>query len=277
MVDPLALTLQVAAINATGKQGPWASYSLAAPGPDDIRADNLQATVNSFKAGLREKIVEQNDAALATLTEAQEFLAYLQSELEARSYLDRQEWRFQIVASADRVTASYTEAITVAVGPDSAIVQSITDLQAQVDNIGANLNVSWTTAVTPAGALAAYEVVAKVDDSLSTTQAAMMIAAYSDGLGGAYSVVSFDAANFIVKNTVSGTTISPFVVDGTSVAISGTLIKDGTVTAEKIDAAELSSVSANLGDIEAGRMHSGDYRVDFNLDEVYLDFFSAAP
>lgn len=283
VVDPLALTLQVAAINTAGKQGPWASYSLAAPEPDEVRADNLQATVDSFKAGLREKIIEQNDEALAGLTAAQEFLAQLQAELDAQSYLDRQEWRFQLRATSDRVTASYTEAITVAVGPDSAIVQSITELQSQVDNIGANLNVSWTTAVTPAGALAAYDIVAKVSDSLSTTQAAMTIAAYSDGLGGAYSVVSFDAENFIIKNTVSGETITPFVVSGSSVAISGVLIEDGTVTAEKIDVAELSAITGTMGTLRAGQIKLGPVDEELIIisgvtgEDPYMDFYSVAP
>lgn len=282
VVDPFALTLQVAAVNTSGKQGPWASYSLAAPGPDEVRADNLQATIDSFKAGTREKVFEQNDAALATLNEKLELQAQIQAELDAQSFLDRQEWRFQLRATSDRVTASYTEAITVAVGPDSAIAQSITDLQAQVDNIGANLNVSWTTAVTPAGALAAYDIVAKVSDSLSTTQAAMTIAAYSSVGGGAYSVVSFDAEKFIVKNTVSGTTITPFVIDGTSVTISGTIIKDGTVTAEKMDVAELSAVAVSMGELTGGSIKLGPPGSDPLIvlsgatpSAPFFDFYSA--
>ncbi|WP_371346457.1 host specificity factor TipJ family phage tail protein [Ancylobacter sp. IITR112] len=257
VVDPLALTLQVAAVNAAGKQGPWSSYSLDAPSADDIRADNLQATIDSFKAGLREKIVEQNDAALADLNEAQEFLAQLQAERDAQSYLDRQEWRFQLRATSDRVTASYTEAITVATGPDSAIAQAITDLQAEVGNIGANLNVSFTAAVTPAGALAAYKVIARVDESLSTTQAAFTIAAYSDLAGGAFSVVNFDAEKFIVSNSSTGETISPFVISGTSVTISGVLIEDGSVTAEKFAVDELSAITGNIGEITTGLIKGG--------------------
>ncbi|MDQ0305352.1 host specificity factor TipJ family phage tail protein [Ancylobacter polymorphus] len=282
VVDPLALTLQVAAVNASGKQGPWAAYEIGAPTANEVRADNLQATIDSFKAGLREKVVEQNDAALATLTEKQELQAQIQAELDAQSFLDRQEWRFQLRATSDRVTASYTEAITVAVGPGSAIVQSITDLQAQVDNIGANLNVSWTTAVTPAGALAAYDIVAKVDDGLSTTQAAMTIAAYSLVGGGAYSVIELDAEKVVVKNTVSGTTVTPFVIDGTSVAISGTIIKDGTVTAEKMDVAELSAVAVSMGTLRGGSIELGPEGEDPLIvlsgatpSAPFLDFYSA--
>jgi len=252
VVDPLALTLQVAAVNAEGKQGPWSSYEIAAPSADEIRADNLQATIDSFKAGLREKIVEQTDEALASINAVQEFQAQLQAELDAQFYLDRQEWRFQLRATSDRVTASYSEAITVAVGPDSAIAQAITELEAQVGDIGSNLNVRFTTAVTPSGALAAYEVVAKVTDDLATTQAAFTIAAYSDLMGGAYSVVNFDAEKFIVSNSSTGEAISPFIISGTTVTISGVLIENGTITAEKINAGTLSAISVDAGTITAG-------------------------
>lgn len=283
VVDPLALTLQVAAVNADGKQGPWSSYELAAPGPGEIRADNLQATIDSFNAALRHRIIDETDAAFADLAGVQEYLAQLQAELDAQFFLDRQEWRFQLRATSDRVTASYSEAITVAVGPDSAIAQSITELEAQVGDIESNLNVRFTTAVTPSGALAAYEVVAKVTDDLATTQGAFTIAAYSDLMGGAYSVVNFDAEKFIVSNSSTGETISPFVISGTSVTISGVLIEDGTVTAPKFDVAELSAITGVMGILRAGQIKLGPVDEELIIisgvtgEDPYMDFYSVAP
>lgn len=253
-IFPQDLLLRVAGTNAAGRPGPYVQIPVIAP---PLSADNVEIGLGNIAGGLREAVATQNAEANAATRRIVEGLAQAQADLDAQSWLDRLDWQFQLVATSDRVTASYTEAITVAVGPGSAIATAIAALEAQIDDIGANLDVRWTAAVTPGGALAAYEIVAKVDDDLSTTQAAMMIAAYSDGSGGAYSVVSFDAERFRIFNSASGTIIDPFVVDGTSVTISGTLIKDGTVTAEKIYAETLESVSGVMGTLRAGRIELG--------------------
>lgn len=253
-VTPQDLLLRVAGTNAAGRPGTYTQIAVIAPA---LSADNVPVGLENLLPGLREKIAVQNDEANAAVHAALERMAEAQAELDAQSWLDRQDWRFQMVATSDRVTASYNEAITVAIAPLAAIASRVDALEAAVGDIGATLNASWTTAVTPAGALAAYELIARVDDELSATQAAMMIAAYSDGEGGAYSVVSFDAERFVIRNTASGETINPFVVSGTSVTVSGVHIEDGTVTPEKIVTPSLQALSGIMGDLRTGRIELG--------------------
>lgn len=252
---PQNLWLRVAGANAAGRPGTYTQIPVIAP---PLSADNVPVGLENLVPGLREAVATQSAEANAATRAAVERLAEAQAELDAESWLDRQDWLFQMTATADRVTASYSEAITVAVAPLAAVVSRVDALEAAVEDIGANLDVSWTVVTSlPSGALAAYQVVARVSEGLSTSQAAMMIVAYSDGAGGAESVVRFDANRFIVANAASGETISPFVVSGTSVAISGVLIKDGTITAEKLNVEELSAVSGVLGTMRGARIELG--------------------
>ncbi|MFD2030961.1 DUF1983 domain-containing protein [Ancylobacter dichloromethanicus] len=316
-IFPQDLRLRVAGANTAGRPGLYTQIEVIAP---PLSADNVPIGLGNLVPGLREKVTTQADDAAAATRTVIERLAEAQAERDAQSYLDRQDWRFQMVATADRVTASYNEAITVATGPGSGIVQSITTLEASVDalggdlasldasvdtritaavgpdsaiadaitalesqlgDLGANLDVSFTTVATlPAGALAAYQLVAKVSDELSTSRAAMLVAAYSDGAGGARSVVQFDAESFSVVNSASGETISPFVISDTSAAISGVFIKDGTVTAEKFDVAELGAITGNLGSIYTAYIQLGDPAGPGIVmsgrpgEDVFIDFFS---
>ncbi len=252
---PQDLWLRVAGTNAAGRPGTYTQIPVIAP---PLSADNVPVGLENLVPGLREAVATQNAEANATTRAAVERLAEVQAELDAQAWLDSQEWRFQMTATADRVTASYTEAITVAVAPLSAVISRVDALEAAIDDIGANLDVSWTVATSlPSGALAAYEVVARVSEGLSTSQAAMMIVAYTDGAGGAKSAVRFVADSFVVANAASGETINPFVVSGTSVAISGIWIENGSVTAEKFAVDELSAITGNIGEITTGLIKGG--------------------
>lgn len=254
-IFPQNLWLRVAGANAAGRPGTYTQIEVIAP---PLSADNVPVGLENLVPGLRETVATKNAEANAATRAAVERLAEAQAEFDAQTWLDSQEWRFQMTATADRVTASYNEAITVAVAPLGAIVTRVDALEAAVGDIGANLDVSWTVVTSlPSGALAAYEVVARVSEGLSTSQAAMMIVAYSDGAGGAKSAVRFSADSFVIANAASGETINPFVVSGTSVAISGIYIKDGTVTAEKLVVPELSAITGNIGEITTGLIKGG--------------------
>lgn len=252
---PQNLWLRVAGANTAGRPGTYTQIEVIAP---PLSADNVPVGLENLVPGLREAVATQSTEANAATLAAIERLAEAQAELDAESYLDRLDWQFQLLATSDRVTASYNEAITVAVAPLGAIVTRVDALEAAIGDIGANLDVSWTVVTSlPSGALAAYEVVARVSEGLSTSQAAMMIVAYSDGAGGAKSAVRFSADSFVIANAASGETINPFVVSGTSVAISGILIEDGSVTVEKLYVESLESVSGIMGTLRTGRIELG--------------------
>ena len=103
----------------------------------------------------------------------------------------------------------------------------------------------------------------------------MMIAAYSDGSGGAYSVVRFDADRFIVVNRSNGVTKSPFTISGGTIFIQGDMYLDGSITASKLSVGTLSAISGNMGTLTAGEIiggvvRSADNTVNFNLNTGLL-------
>lgn len=238
---------------------------------ETVMTDNITDELAEFVDWLAEEVGRQVGAVVAETDRLSEMIAELAAEQDAQNWIDKQEWGFQLKAGSDRITASYTEAITVATGPDSALAIAITDLQAQVDDFEANLSVKWVTSASlPAGAMAAYQVVAKASSSIDTAAASMMIAAYSDGAGGAYSVVRFDADRFIVVNRSNGVTKSPFTISGGTIFIQGDMYLDGSITAQKMSVGTLSSIVANVGELTAGVIRSADNTVNFNLNTGLL-------
>jgi len=69
--------------------------------------------------------------------------------------------------------------------------------------------------------------------------------------------------------------LTPFVVvPGEGIFLDGVYVQDGTLTAEKINALELSAITANLGIVTAGRMQSadGDMVIDLDAKTITIDF-----
>ncbi|TSJ64617.1 hypothetical protein FO470_04990 [Starkeya sp. 3C] len=272
VVDPYALRLSVAAVSASGKRGQWTYIDLAQP---SISNDNVRVMVDNFEVGLHQYVVRHNSDALSRVEAIEEWMAELVVEQDAQNYSDKQRWDFELRSSAERVTASYTQAITVATGPGSALAQSITNLQAQVDDFETNLSVRWVTAASlPSGAMAAYEIVAKASSAVNTSRAAVLVAAYADGAGGAYSVFEAEADLFVLTRRVNGQRVTPFVVNATGIFVSGNMYLDGSITAAKLNIGTLSAITGNMGTLTAGRILSPDGKIDFNLNDGYLDFWS---
>lgn len=241
---------------------------------DTVTTDNITDELENYVNWLAGEVGRQVSAVIDATDDLREQVGQLIAEQDAQNWLDKQEWGFQLTATAGRVTASYTAAITVVADEVSGIATQVEELQAQVDGLNANVTFRTVAAVSlPAGALAAYEVAAQVSDDVYTARAAMMIAAYTDGAS-TKSVVRFDADNFIVVNYANGSTKSPFTISSGTIYIQGDMYLDGSITAAKITAGTLSAFTANMGTLTAGRIVSTDGKVDFNLTSKYLDFWS---
>lgn len=259
----MALRLAVAAIGTSGKQGQWSYVDLEAP---SVRADNVQVSLENFEKGLREYVEREIGAALAAADAARERMAELLAEQDSQNWLDKEEWGFQLSASAERVTASYIEKITVVASDVAGIASQVVQLQAELDNLDANVTFRTVAAVSlPAGALAAYEAAAQVSDGVYTTRAAMMIAAYSNA-GGTYSTFEAEADLFVLTRRVNGIRVSPFVSNASGIFIQGDLIVDGSITAPKLNIGTLSAIAGNVGTLTAGIIRSADGKVVLDLN-----------
>lgn len=242
---------------------------------ETVKTDNITDEAEEFARWVAEEVARQSGAAFAAIDALREDFGQLLAEQDAQNWLDKEEWGFQLTASAERVTASYTEKITVVASDVAGIASQVVQLQAELDNLDANVTFRTVAAVSlPAGALAAYEAAAQVSDGAYTTRAAMMIAAYSNA-GGTYSTFEAEADLFVLTRRVNGIRVSPFVSSASGIFIQGDLIVDGSITAPKMNIGRIDAISGNFGEMYAGRIRPLSGLVDFNLDAVYLDFWSS--
>lgn len=248
----------------------------------DIRLGPLDIypfDVESFNRDVTDMWKWQNDA-----------LRYVQEELDRQgkiiadgqsgTFTDRQQLRRELTSVSGEITAAYTEAITVATGPGSAIVTRIEDLSAKVDNDIANaidllsaeisnldgvvtatanavtaLNVEVgrfsadglfrvTTEATPSGALSRIGLSASASEAGATTQAAMFI----EAIAGGKSRIIMNSDEFYLTNGTNST--APFSFIG----------------------GQATMMLARINEITAGTLRSPDNRVVFNLTAGTLIF-----
>lgn len=248
----------------------------------DIRLGPLDIypfDVESFNRDITDMWKWQNDA-----------LRYVQEELDRQgkiiadgqsgTFTDRQQLRRELTSVSGEITAAYTEAITVATGPGSAIVTRIEDLSAKVDNDIANaidllsaeistldgvvtatanavtaLDVSVgrfsanglfrvTTEATPSGALSRIGLSASATEAGATTQAAMFI----EAIAGGKSRIIMNSDEFYLTNGTNST--APFSFIG----------------------GQATMMLARINEITAGTLRSPDNRVVFNLTAGTLIF-----
>lgn len=220
-------------------------------------------TPAQMTAETRNLVVTLTQAALTSLQASVAQLALIVADVDSAGDLNKRELARSLTIQLGAAVASFNEQIVAAVGPDSAIVAQITELQSQVDGIGATLNVSFVTEATPAGALAAFRVKATAQDAAG----GLLIVAKSGPGGVNYSEVWIDATRFLV--TGSGADPTPvFLIDTSGpspvIVLDGDVLAPESITAGKLDVATLSAIVANLGEVIAGvlRNSANTFRVD---------------
>lgn len=220
-------------------------------------------TPAQMTAETRNLVLTLTQTALASLQASVAQLALIVADVDASGDMNRRDLARSLTVQLGAAVASFNEQITAAVGPDSAIVAQITDLQSQVDGIGATLNVSFVTQATPAGALAAFRVKATAQDA----EGGLLIVAKSGPGGVNYSEVWIDATRFLV--TGSGADPTPvFLIDTSGptpvIVLDGDVLAPESITAGKLNVATLSAIVANLGEVITGvlRNSANTFRVD---------------
>ncbi|MGA0561689.1 host specificity factor TipJ family phage tail protein [Ancylobacter sp. VNQ12] len=297
LVEPVALWLEVAGIHPSGKQGAWSRRELATP---VISADNVAWDLENFQQGLRDLVGREIIDQARTVKKLLDDLAMLMAEQDSANYLDKQTILREVKSATGRITAAYREEITVATGPDSALAQAITELNAAVDDLDASVttrieaavgpgsaialaitnlqtavgsieasfSVRYIAASLPSGAVAGFGFQAKVTDGVYTSQAGMNI--YAFGTPGNYrSEVWFEADRFAIGKQGAAGYVAPFIWQSGTIYMRGDMYLDGSITAQKLSVANLAAIQADMGTIRAGRLLSYDGKVDINLTEGY--------
>ncbi|MFG1262366.1 phage tail protein [Xanthobacter aminoxidans] len=268
---------------------------------------NDSITPAQMTAATRDLVVTLTQTALASVRASLAQLSLIVADVDAAGDLNKRELARSLTIQLGAAVASFNELITVAVGPESAIVTQLTELQASfeattaslsaslgtetaarvsgdsalavqitdlaatVGDIDATLSVTYVADVVPSGALAAYRIKATAEDA----EGGLLIVAKSGG-GGNYSEVWIDATRFLVTGPgASGTPV--FLVDTSDplspvIVLNGAVVAPESITAGKLNVATLSAIVANLGEITAGVARSADnrLRIDFNNARIVI-------
>lgn len=157
-----------------------------------------------------------------------------QQEIEAR----------QALTDSATNAASITTEQTARIYQDGLLAADITTLSTTVGGHTATLSTHGTSI---SGLEAKYGITIDVNGYI--TGFTLL------GGGGTGSAV-FNVDNFTIGKA-GVATLAPFEVVGGTVKIAGTTIKDGTITAPKLNVTDLSAISANLGSIVVGSANIG--------------------
>ena len=264
VVQPAALRLAVAAVGSS--RGAWAYVDLAAP---TIDAGNIPVTMGNFTDETYDRVVTRMQDAIDVLNDGLSRLSLIAANIDAAGELNRQDLTRAISVQVGSARASFNEQITVLANETTAIASQVTDLEASMANVDASLKARFVVAVTPSGAIAAYELQATAENA----SAGLRVIAQDDGAGHAIGQVSINADRFFITgNEDIGTAV--FLVDNTGatpvVYLNGDLIASGSITASKLSVAELSAIVANLGEIVAGIIRSADSRFYISANDGYI-------
>ncbi|MBA8822327.1 phage tail protein [Ochrobactrum sp. P6BS-III] len=208
------------------------------------------------------------------------------TEQDSANYFDKQTLRRELSVSAQGLTASYTEAIAVAVGPGSAIVTRIESLEAvvndpvtgleatasAVDLLQVQINDPGTGLVATANAVTGltatvgnfsasglFRTTVQATPSGALARIGLSVAAtgggstssaaiFLDAMTGGQSRVVINADQFIVTNGTNSQAPLTFISGGLALQV------------------------ANIGDVTAGILRSPDNQVVFNLAAKTLIF-----
>ncbi|WP_418459958.1 phage tail protein [Brucella intermedia] len=201
------------------------------------------------------------------------------TEQDSANYTDKQILRRELTASAEGLTASYTEAIAVAVGPGSAIstrieslevkvnsdiaqavdllqtqitttngnvtanANAITALQVQVGDVSASVTVRGEATAAPSGWSARYGIQVRGGSGGNWSTAAMFF-----DVNASVSRVVINADQFVVTNGTNSQAPMTFIGGALALQV------------------------ANIGDVTAGILRSPDNQVVFNLAAKTLIF-----
>lgn len=201
------------------------------------------------------------------------------TEQDSANYTDKQTLRRELTASAEGLTASYTEAIAVAVGPGSAIAtrienlevkvnsdiaqavdllqtqitttngnvtanaNAITALQVQVGDVSASVTVRGEATAAPSGWSARYGIQVRGGSGGNWSTAAMFF-----DVNASVSRVVINADQFVVTNGTNSQAPMTFIGGALALQV------------------------ANIGDVTAGILRSPDNQVVFNLAAKTLIF-----
>lgn len=227
----------------------------------DVTTPDARMSILDFNAAVRAQITILQQKIADQAHEIEALIASVAANQDARNWLDKKQVRTQLAAQAGTLNASITHDATVAADATSAVASDVLNLFAGFDGNNGEINVTaQAVADINSGLALSYGV------DLDVNGYAIGFKLLNGGTGTGTTI--FTTGTFAIVGT-GADPIQPFLVDtGTSTVVldADNILLNGSVKATKMDVAELSAITADLGDVTAGSLTStnGKWVQDLN-------------
>lgn len=225
----------------------------------EVATPDVKFTVLDFDAAIKAQIttIQQQVQDFVHATEA--LIASVAANQDARNWLDKQSVRSQLMARADSLSASVEHVTEIAVGATEAVASDVLRLFAGQNGNNGEINVTaQAVASLTEGIALSYGV--ELDINGYVTSFKLLNGGAGTG------TAAFLVDNFYI-GSASAPAKKPFIVTSNSVVLdSDNILLNGSVKATKLDVAQLSAITANLGAVTAGTLTStnGKWVQDLN-------------
>lgn len=230
----------------------------------EVTTPDVKLSILDFNAALHAQVVTLQQQVQDLENSNLALISSVAANQDARNWIDKKQVRTQISAQAGALSASITEAKTVAADATAALASEVDTVSATVDGNTASIETTQTAVATINGQLAtSYSV------KLTTGDYWTGLTLTNGGVG--TSTVKFRTDNFAIGLPGTAADKQIFTVGtvkgSTQVALNADdILLDGSVKATKMDVAQLSAITANLGSVTAGTLSSpnGKWAQDLN-------------
>lgn len=229
-----------------------------------VTTPDVSVSIADFNAALKKQVTEIFNNDVVKIKETIDQLADIVQQVAARTDINKKEVRNQLFATAGGAKALIEELSTVVADNELAFAEYQTTVSASFDTVYSNVTVNSSAIVTLNG-YAASQYGVKLD---------------ANGYWIGYNLINggpgADSTTFVTSNfqiaapgVTGGSPVPIFQVANVGgvpkVGLRADMYVDGSITAGKIKVAQLSAITANIGDITAGVVRSTDNRFVIDL------------
>lgn len=201
--------------------------------------------------------------------EIEQLISSIASNQDARNWNDKQDVRVELKSVSGSLSASIEQVMTVATDTEVAFGEYKLEVNAALGEQTAQIGETFQAIAAVDGKLAAtWQMQSDVNGHISGMKS------YNDGT---ISSIVFVASEFKFSLPgVAGGAPQDFIVAGTvggvpTMGIAGNFVLDGTLTARMMNVGTLSAISADIGEITAGKLRSNDNKFIIDLNNRYFE------
>ncbi|MCB1393244.1 phage tail protein [Nitrobacter sp.] len=227
----------------------------------DVTTPDARLSILDFVDAIKAQITTLQEKIADQSREIEALISSIAANQDARNWLDKTSVRTQMTAQAGTLSASITNVQTVAADATAAVAADVTNLFAGLDGNSGQINVT-------------AQAVADLTNGIGLSYGVELdVNGYAIGFqllngGPSTGTTIFTTGTFSIVGT-GASPVQPFIVDTNSSTVvldADNILLNGSVKATKMDVAELSAITADLGDVTAGTLSSpnGKWAQDLN-------------